>query len=331
MKSKKAGYNIYGLTTVRAKKEMLKAGMKRWKKAKIAQIAGEIFYAEGIGDLDKHVFVAETLWEHGDRSVLFPGDAGFYRMLLRSNFALDGSAHLNLPYSTFIIAMPRDFEFDGVKIPSVMVNYNKGDERNGRYDLATKLMGVPNVGHAKTDMDGKDSLSFFYNDPYGMPGIVVGATQTPEQVAGALQSQSANEYADILGMMPKDQVSEMAMEIADTDKVIQFVITKLIAGISVYLSANNITELADGLPKGGRAAIGNLKKDIKYTFRHIPFAAQESKVGDETMTTRVDHFRQLRAPVYYQNEYADLAIGSRWVYVKAAIVGGFKAEHIKTT
>lgn len=330
MKKSKPGFSIYSPNTLRFKKLMVKAGQKHMKKATIPQLAHEIFDSPVANNLDKHLLVSEVLWDHEGRKVVFPGNKDFFNTLLKSNFALDGSATLNLPYSTFILAMPKGFEVDGVSIPSVIVNYNKAGDRKDRYDLATKLMGLSEMEHAENNLSGNDSLSFFYQDPYEEEGVIVQVNQTPLQVGSALKAKSPDEYAEILGTMPKDMVSPIAMDPSQSDYIMQFVITKIIAGISVYMSANNITQLADGLPNNGRLAISNLKTDVKYSFANIPLLSASSNTNtSDVMTTRSFHFRQLRAPVYYQNEYEHLEPGSRWVFVKETQVGKYKAEHIE--
>jgi hypothetical protein len=299
------------------------------KKATIPKLARELFNAPAIGNLDKHLLVSEVLWDHDGRKVIFPGNEDFFKTLLRSNFTLGDEATLHLPYSSFLLAMPKGFEVDGIRIPSVVVNYNKFAELRARYDLASELMDLPNMEHAEDDLSGCDSLGFFYQDPYEEEGVVVQVNQTPLQVGSALKSKTPDEYAAILGNMPKSQVSELAMNPSRSDRVIQFVITKIIAGISVYMSANNLTQFADGLPNNGHLAISNLKSDIRYSFSHLPVLHSSSSTNESnTLTTRSFHFRQLRAPVYYQNEHKHKEPGSRWVFVKEAQVGKYKAKHI---
>ena len=308
---------------------MLKAGQKHLKKASIPELANEIFNSPIANNLDKHLLVAEVLWNES-RKVIFPGGQDFFTNLLKSNFSLEGSASLNLPNSSFILAMPKGFEVDGVCIPSVIVNYNKASERMGRYDQATKIMGLPEMSHQENNLTGSDSLSFFYQCPYEDDGVTVQVNQTPSQVGSALKAASAEEYAAILGNIPKDMVSPIAVDPSSSDYAIQFAITKIIAGISVYMSANNITQLVDGLPNNGRLAITNMKADIKYSFSHLPLPPKSANATDgDVMTTRSFHFRQLRDERFYRNEHEHLQPGSRWVFVKEAQVGKFKAEHIK--
>jgi hypothetical protein len=106
-------------------------------------------------------------------------------------------------------------------------------------------------------------------------------------------------------------------------------LNKIIAGISVYMSANNISELNDGLPDKGNVSIDNFKPDLKYSFKNIsaPPPSNYSESSD-VMTTRSFHFRQLRDERYYKNEYEKLDRGSRWVFVREAQVGKYKASHI---
>lgn len=325
----KPGFSIYSPSTLRLKRMMVKSGQKHMKQATIAQVARVIFNSPVSNYLYKHLLVSEVLWNHEGRKVIFPGNVDFFSTVLKSNFTLDGKAQLNLPYSSFILAMPRNFEVDGVRIPSVIVHYSKADNRRDRYDLATNLMALPTMVHVDNRVSRDDCLSFFYHDTYSEDGVVVQATQTPSQIASALKANTSDEYAEILGTMPKDMVSPIALDLSSSDYTIQFAITKIIAGIAVYMSANSIEQLTDGLPNNGRVVINNLKKDVKYSFSHLPLPKVSINTGSsDIMTTRSFHFRQLRAPIYYRNEYKHLEPGSRWVFVKAAQVGKYKAEHI---
>jgi hypothetical protein len=329
MSKTKPGFSIYSPNTLLFKRMMAKAGDKRFKNAKIPELASIIFQSPVSGNLDKHLLVSEVLWDSEGRKVVFPGDTDFFNSLLKSKFALGGGVSLNLPYSSFILAMPKDYMVDGVTIPSVIVNYNLAHERTQRYNTAATIMGLPLMENAENSLTGNDSLSFFYQDPYGDAGVFVQVNQTPINVGSALSANSADEYAEVLGRIPDDLVSAAALPPSPTDLIIQYVVTKLIAGISVYLSARGIDKLQDGLPYGGRLTISNLKTDIKYSYSHLPLSEVSSKGGATgVMTTRSFHFRQLRAPIYYQNEFKNLQAGSRWVFVKEAQVGNYKAQHI---
>jgi hypothetical protein len=328
MKAKKPGYSIYSPNTFNFKKLMLKAGHKELKKASFYDIARIIFESPVSNNLDKHLLVAEVLWNQS-RKVVFPGDPDFFASLLKSRFALDAEATLNLPYPSFILAMPKGFEVEGVSIPSVIINYNKGSERKDRYNLASKLMGIDEMGHVENNLLGNDSLSFFYQDPYEDKGVIVQVNQTPMQIASALQAKNAEEYAEILGKIPKDLISPIALDTSSVDAKIQFVLTRIIAGISVYMSAKNMSELESGLPNNGHITINNYKPELRYSFNHLP---SEKRTGDvnkgDGLGVRKMHFRQLRAPIYYQNQYKLLKPGSRWVFVSEGKLGNYDAEHI---
>ena len=327
----KPGYSLYSLNTLRLKKIMVKSGYKNAKKMTFAEIAAEVFDSDFSNNLDKHLLVTEVLWNHDGRKVIFPGSDDFYGRLLSANFSLDGDASLNLPYSTFILAMPSGFEVDGVRIPSVIVNFSTSQDRKSRYDKAADIMKMPPQLHDDERLSHLDSLAFFYQDPYEHKDVVVMVNQTPAQISSALKASSAEEYARILGDMPKEFVSPIAMDPSSTDHVIQFAITKIIAGISVYLSVKGINKLEEGLPDGGRLTISNFKPELRYSFFHLP---QPSKhlpdyVHEMTMSTRSWFFRNLRDAKYYQNQYKDLPSGSRWIFVREAQEGRYKAEHIE--
>lgn len=96
------------------------------------------------------------------------------------------------------------------------------------------------------------------------------------------------------------------------------------------MSAKNITKLNEGLPNNGRLAISNLKKDVRYSFSHLPLPTRSgTNDSSDSLGTRIFHFRNLKAPVYYQNEHKHKEPGSRWVFVNEAKLGEYEAEHIE--
>jgi hypothetical protein len=328
MKNKKDGYSIYSLNALRLKKLMLKSGIKVAKKMDIQALCGYLFSSEICGNLDRHLCVAETLWNLNGRHVLFPGEHDFYNKLLKSNYSIKGDATLNLPYQSFILAMPKGFTYKGVSIPSVLINYCRRDDRVERYDQASKAMKVMGFKHDEMTMVGQDSLSYFFQNPYEEEGVITQVNQTMTQISGALTARDINEYAELLGKIPNELVSMKPMETSEEDKIIQFVVTKIIAGLSVYLSAKGFDQLKDGLPNKGVVTLDNYKTDIKYNFSHLHKVSLDSNSKDG-IGTRTWFFRNLKNEVYYKNEYERLPVGSRWVFVSEAKLGNYCAEHVE--
>lgn len=236
---------------------------------KMPELAKMIMESGVGGNLEKHLCVAEVLWDIEGRQVLFPADAEFFETLLQSNYALEGDAPLNLPHSSFILAMPKGFKVNGVSIPSALIHHTKGSERLARYDQATKAMNTLPMGHVESELTGKDSLSFFYQDPSEEEGVFTLENQSLVQVAGALKAESAEEYAEILGDIPRALVSDRSIEPGSEGHVINYVLTKLLGSISVYLSSRAGDQIISGLPNNGNVSIDSYKTDLKYNFSHM--------------------------------------------------------------
>ncbi|MFT6903888.1 MAG: hypothetical protein ACJAS1_000533 [Oleiphilaceae bacterium] len=97
----------------------------------------------------------EVMWDHYDRNVVFPSDESFYRSLLKSKFSLDDNVILNLPATSFILAMPRGFKFNDVSIPSPLVTYFKAKEREDYYATLSSLMGFDDGQRVYEDKNGQ--------------------------------------------------------------------------------------------------------------------------------------------------------------------------------
>lgn len=286
------------------------------------------------GPLDFHLIVSEILWEQEGRHVVFPENEQFIQNLLDAKFSIDGSASIHLPRKSFSLAMPKNFKVDGVTIPSVMVHYTTEENRTVRYHKALSLMSEPSIGKMENTYDGLDCLSFFYQDPYEEQGVMVQVNQTPLQISSAIKASSPEEYSQILGEIPKEFVSNdtsAAQAASHTDHVIQFAMTRIIAGISAYMSARGMNDFIDGLPNKGRVQLDNLKTDVRYNYSYIEgpdsLGAHE-KATENIMTTRRWFFRNLRHEKYYQNKYKNDPIGSRWTFVNETKVGNYQPEHI---
>jgi hypothetical protein len=324
---KKDKFSLYPLNCISYQKLAIKSGHKDYKHKKIAELTGELFESEVCGPIDRHQGITETLWWDEGKNVLFPNNTNFLNQLLKSKFNLDDSAPLNLPHNTFILAMPKDFSVDGVSIPSVLVHYCKSNERVKRYDHATKLMGVSDQFEQDDDeFKNKDNLVYFYNDPYLEKGVTAQVNQSLETISASLQADSHVEYAKLLGELPKELVSFNPLEITETDKVIQYAITRIIASLSIYSSATNNKHLYSGLPKQGLLSIENLKKSLRYS--NYTLGPTESKVSPNHHL-RGFFFRNLKHEKYYNNEYKFIPKGSRWIFVDSTEVGDYDASTIK--
>lgn len=305
---------------------MLKHGEKSLKGLSVAKVCGKIMQAGVAQQLDQHMLIAETLWDSDGRHVLFTQNEGLIDSVLHSKFSLSEDARLCLPYSTFILAMPKGFKVNGVTIPSALVSYYDHAKRKERFNCALNLMGVGDGEHNEGHLKGLDSLSLFYQEPGAEKGVITQVTQTPFQVSGALSANNADEFAQILGEMPKEHVSPIAQDITDNDRVIQYVLTKIIAGISAIISAGEEHIIKDGLPNSGRVHLDHIKTDQRYSYSYIN--APSNIYEDDKIGVRRFHLRQLRHEKYYQNQYQNMPSGSRWVFVRESQIGDYNAQHI---
>lgn len=72
--------------------------------------------------LDGLIISEELLWERRGRTVIFPQSAEFLDRLLAAKFDLNKIDGFQLPFDSFMLAMPLGYEKEGVKLRGILVN-----------------------------------------------------------------------------------------------------------------------------------------------------------------------------------------------------------------
>ena len=293
---------------------------------------------EGLNAILFHQMVTEILWDRDGRNVVFPPSTAFYEQLLDGRFRVGDDATLNLPHRWFILAMPRGFTYAGVPIPSPIVGYTRnGAEREAVTDWALKAMGCRDVigTPEKPDDYAQPKLIFFFRNPFdGDDDTCSICSLTSTQIAAVLQANSPEAFEAIVGRYDEEGIkgAPLASATDPSDVVMQWVLTRLIAGLSVYLSANPQAALIDGLPEPEVDLKGlDFRTKPQYRTLSAPGCGEGEEAGDTELSTRRWFFRNLKADRYYQGEHEQLPKGSRWTFVKPTTVGRYKAHTVNDT
>lgn len=288
----------------------------------------------GLNAILFHQMVTELIWDRNGRQVIFPPSPSFYGQLLDSRYSVDGDAVLNLPHNCFILAVPRDFTYAGVAIPSPIVAYTRnGNERKELTDWALNAMGARDVFEIpeKAKDAAVPKLIFFFRNPYdGDVDTCSICALTSAQITAALQADTPDAFEAIVGRYDPEAMrgAPLAGATDPSDVVMQWVLTRLIAGLSVYMSARGDTALRDGLPEPDVQVTG-VDFRTKPRYLTIPAPRQEKTAGVTGLTTRRWFFRNLRADRYYKGAHKHLDRGSRWTYVRPTTVGRYSARTIE--
>lgn len=282
-----------------------------------------------------HLIMTEAQWNDTGRNVLFPGAQDFYTRLLDSKFSLSaaGASGLALPFKTFVLATPKEMTYKGLRVPSPIVSYsNNFSDRMAMFRRIDKLLclGESTLIDEPEDERTSPKVTLFFHNPYD-PGEETTSicTMTTSELNRTLSMDFSNldEFSALLGHYKETHVLDM--NVSETDGMIQMLLMRLIAGLSVYLSATDSTVCSDGIPDLRKFGVQGIDTFSKPTAHYIPAPSTTAGSGSSgIMTTRRWHFRRLQDERYYRGEHANRPRGSRWTIVKEATVGHFSPSTI---
>lgn len=271
------------------------------------------------GDHAFYIMAEELhLKAHGSQ-VVFPDSAHVLDNLLRARFSMETHEGFDLPYRSFLLAMPRGYSFDGLQLPSLMVTWVPG--RDFSSDVLAPFLKLLGVAEGKTrysdlpdmgllsivfldrDSKGARSRSVIYGED--LPHLL--AAKTPQEFHGQMVR---------LGIL-RDSDAMDAVEAAT-----QFYTMRLIASLGVYHLATEGKHLRPGYPSSQAPRMDGRRPEqavepLTLTSR---FSAEDAPV-EKQAHFRSWHFRQLRDERYYRGDYKDHPQGSRYVFVSEAVIG----------
>lgn len=297
----------------------------------VLKFAGEQHWST----LDTFIHLDEFYWLSHGRHVLFPEMAETWQNLLDARYDPGQTEHLQLPLASFIVAMPPGFLLpSGVPMPPLLVtcieDRNEFEDNLSRFAGACGLANYPQIDSSRD----KRVISICYVDPtdqkigkLSLNGkehqfIRARASLPQRLLPDILQSESAQEFKD---RMPQMDGINYLIPLDPHDLEIQFHAFKLVAGMMVCHSVQETPFLSDGLPTQQRKApMSGFNTHTNYIFHTFgPGHPSVEEVGSDVCThARRWHFRNLRAPIYYRGKHENQQPGSRWIFVRDALVKG---------
>lgn len=268
----------------------------------------------------------ELFWKKSGSHAIFPENEAVLNNLLRAKYHMESAEGFDLPFASFVVAIPHGYAFDGVKVPSFMVTYIE-------YKKSTDLTIHPFCDYLETPYpssigyqpveDGAKSITITFKDPnsHGFVRMM----QIDNKLPAILAANSLEEFRNAIGDY-KDKIG--AIKSNEDDLKMQFITMKLVAALGVYNLATQGSRLKDGFP--GTTAPRLMGK---HDHGRITFTTLSGSVAPEGGKTspqahyRTWHFRQLRDPRYYKGEYQSMAPGSRYSFVSDTIVGQKVSPH----
>ena len=141
-----------------------------------------------------------------------------------------------------------------------------------------------------------------------------------------MNAHYAKKFED--GLISSEVAEKCRYEVTNL-VTIQYAVYRLLACLSIYLSATESIYLKKGLPGSHLSSISmvdRLTRPQAYILNQTDTIKKSSGSSPEEHY-RIFHFRNLRAEKFYQGEYKHLPQGSRWVFVKDSLVNSKANGH----
>lgn len=300
--------------------------------------------------IDGLIMAEEMLWEHQGKHVIFPQSVEFIERLVSAKYDLAQAGGFELPFPSFMLAMPKGFSVDGVRIGGIMVTsykvkYTKAlldrysrylkqpmdpklvrelgiDEHYCQQVFTTPDHSIDDLSNGTTPDDDLLCVMLLDGNKDPLHSCIIRGSETFNRIPALLAARSPEEFHDLLG--PMDKASYSARGLSAEDAKMEFYAFRIVCALAVYNMATHGDQLVPGLP-GGHTPHLDHKVDRKGMNNFSLKSVSEANRSPGAHY-RQWHFRQLRDKRYYQREHATKPIGSRWVFVSDAMVGEKAAE-----
>jgi hypothetical protein len=321
-------YKFYSPLTSKTIKDLKKVLDRRSRALSVEQqIAFLIdFDPNMLQTLDFQIFCEERHWRKKGRHCIFPRDAEVIDRLLSAEFEAGQLEALEMPFESFVIAMPNGYKIDGCQIPSCLITW--GDFTRSGENVMTPFCdaaGLPRMEHSyPTATDGQKYVSIVYQDSESSKWskmLYSRTTLTTNQFKPLLDTRDLDEFSRIAGNYEKSTFNSILAN-EPHDQIIQYNMLKLVLALAIYNQATDGENLKDGIPGPGTKLMGMSEgtRPISSTISMPPLPKRSQ--DSPNAHYRRWHFRQLMHERYYTKENAEKPRGSRWTFVKDAYVMG---------
>ncbi|MFK4132211.1 hypothetical protein ACI2KR_07950 [Pseudomonas luteola] len=279
--------------------------------------------------LDLFILAEERFWEMEGNQVIFPESHAVLDNLFRARYQIKNLQVFNLPFKSFILAMPHGYKIDGYEIPSCLITWEKYQTSEHSYLYPFfKWVGLPKPGgikHQESDPDEME-LGIIFQEP-GVPMSYQRTLCFGSKVPAILEAKDIHEFAAILGDYSQSNIRNIVKS-NEKDLQIQFRLFKLIAALGVYNTATGGEKLISGFPGSVEPKIlgrGASQRLVMSTLGNYTSHAEDRTSPDAHY--RSWHLRQLMDERFYKGEYSHMPPGSRIVFVKDTVVNGSVSPH----
>lgn len=274
----------------------------------------------GVGSNTWMVLAEEFFWSQQESVTLFPSQE-LLGNLRSAHFRMDTSSGYELPFESFILALPIGFEVEGVSIPSLLVTWLPDLARHELvYSRFCQHVGCGHRAYTGQSPDERwISITYRVNES-SYSRTLLSERDLPVLLSSKTLEEFKREVASYSG----------GFSLADADAAVQFRALKLVCAIGIYNLATDGENLAAGYPDATPPRIDGKGAEQRLAAYHlmnaIPAVSEEREVADSYY--RGWFFRQLRAARYYKGDHSHRKAGSRYTLVSPTVVGQKSTPHV---
>ncbi len=302
------------------------SGYSKLKKMSNEAIMKDMFLADPynmINSLDSPILADEMAWKDSGRHVIYPESAELVDRLLDAKFDFNHTGNIKLPFGEFVLALPAGYQYKGVRLKGILVTIHPVKEIQNRFNKVLRWIGFKDNAiqvHHNLDNTDESVLSISTLDNSGN-NSTIRSSESLGRLKYILDAHDYHEFNERLGRT-SERVNYTIIDLDEADQQIQFYANRLVAALAVYCIATEADTLKKGFPKGFLPKFDGKVELPKSSNNYVLKDVIESSGTKATTQSHVRnwHFRQLRDKRYYQNQYAQKPIGSRWVFVRESVV-----------
>lgn len=208
------------------------------------------------------VFSEDLAYERSAREVVLPEGPEIYHELLQAKYTMNSAKGFSLPFSSFVLCMPKGFEMEGVEIPACLVTY--GDYRSSPEKIIYPFSDYINAPRPQVGLSESSENSNYLSITYLEPGTISYARvmAVDDDLPKILSAETPEACRDAIGDYGFfDRLTSMN----EKDMIIQFYLMKLVSSIGIYLIANQQQGLKSGFP--GKLPPKFLDRDPSFSIR----------------------------------------------------------------
>lgn len=320
--AKKASYELYPMLTqkiVASERDYIGREAKNLTEQQVLQRFAKR-NPELPNDHAFYIMAEELHLKDNGSQVIFPESAVVLDNLLKARFTMESHEGFDLPFNSFVLAMPMGYKHAGCQIPGLLVTWIPGkDFAPGVLSPFLRLLAVEERRTRFSDLPdmGLLSIVFLDRDAKGARSrsIIYG-----EDLPALLEAKDPEGFRDSmvrLGILRDPDAMDQK------EASLQFYALRLVASLGVYHLATGGKRLKPGYPMMSTPRMDGKRPEQSV----VPLTLSSClNLGDRDPSDRHSHFRtwhfrQLRDERFYRGEFRGHAQGSRYVFVAETVVG----------